>query len=306
MTGTTRPTPASTPAATASPGITRLAFALRELRTRTGLSLAALAAKTAYSKSSWERYLNAQALPPRPAVRALCRLAGEPDSRYLALWEIADSEWGGRAEATTAGAATSAPTRATAPPPPHVHAPPDVRTPAAAPLPPARGAPSDHRSVAVVAVLASLCAVVFGVVVVGLLLLPHQRKAPSAPTSEAVTGPLCRGSGCEGRSPMRQRCASSPATLASRHTSTGAWLELRYSGACGTGWARMWGTAVGDRLEMTAGEDRPAREARVRSRGDADTYVYTLMTATGPGTVVRACLHPAGGGARECVEARVR
>ena len=301
MTGTTRPTPESAPAATASPGITRLAFALRELRTRTGLSLAALAAKTAYSKSSWERYLNARALPPRPAVRALCRLAGEPDGRYLALWEIADSEWGGRAgAATTAGAATRAPTRATAPPPPDVH------TPPAAPPPPARGDPSGHRSVAVVAVLASLCAVVFGVVVVGLLLLPHQRKAPSAPASEAATGPLCRGAGCEGRSPMHQRCASAPATLASRHTSSGAWLELRYSGACGTSWARMWGTAVGDRLEMTAGEDRPAREARVRSRVDADTYVYTLMTATGPGTVVQACLHPAGGGARECVGARVR
>ncbi|MCZ9342799.1 helix-turn-helix domain-containing protein, partial [Streptomyces sp. TRM76130] len=54
---------------------TRLTAALRELRARTGLSLAALAERTAYSKSSWERYLNGKILPPRQAVRELCRIA---------------------------------------------------------------------------------------------------------------------------------------------------------------------------------------------------------------------------------------
>jgi hypothetical protein len=69
----------------------------------------------------------------------------------------------------------------------------------------------------------------------------------------------------------------------------------------------MWGTDVGDRLEMTAGaEGGPAREARVRDRADADTYVYTLMTVSGRGTVVRACYRPVGGGPRECAEGRVR
>jgi hypothetical protein len=161
--------------------------------------------------------------------------------------------------------------------------------------------------VALLAVLAMLCAVVFGVVAVGLLLLPHQRKAPSAPSAEPATGPLCRGEGCEGKSPMRQRCASSPVTLASRHLTTGAWMELRHSTVCGTSWARAWGTDVGDRIEMEAGDDgRPARRAEVRDRVDADTYVYTAMTATGPGTVVRACYRPAGGGPRECAEGHVR
>ncbi|MFC9292051.1 helix-turn-helix domain-containing protein, partial [Streptomyces sp. NPDC057052] len=79
-----------------SPGGERLAAALRESRRRTGLSLAGLAARTAYSKSSWERYLNGRTLPPRSAVQELCRLAGEPDGRCLALWEIAKSESGGR------------------------------------------------------------------------------------------------------------------------------------------------------------------------------------------------------------------
>ncbi|MCZ1006251.1 helix-turn-helix domain-containing protein [Streptomyces lydicus] len=40
--------------------------------------MAALAERTAYSKSSWERYLNGKQLAPRQAVEALCKAAGEP------------------------------------------------------------------------------------------------------------------------------------------------------------------------------------------------------------------------------------
>ncbi|MDN5385116.1 helix-turn-helix domain-containing protein [Streptomyces sp. LB8] len=74
----------------------RLAGTLRGLRARTGLSLAALAGKTGYSKSSWERYLNGKCLPPRQAVELLCELAGEAPGRPLALWEMADAVWSGR------------------------------------------------------------------------------------------------------------------------------------------------------------------------------------------------------------------
>ncbi|MEV4441098.1 helix-turn-helix transcriptional regulator, partial [Streptomyces sp. NPDC049577] len=77
----------------------RLAGELRDLRDRTGLSLAALAERTPYSKSSWERYLNGKKLPPRQAVVALCALAGEPSGRLLALWELAEQTWSGRATA---------------------------------------------------------------------------------------------------------------------------------------------------------------------------------------------------------------
>lgn len=83
-----------------APECARLARELRGLRARTGLSMAALAARTPYSKSSWERYLNGKALPPRHAVRALCGVAGEPLARYLALWELAESAWSGRGRAS--------------------------------------------------------------------------------------------------------------------------------------------------------------------------------------------------------------
>lgn len=78
----------------ALPGEVRhLVGQLRVLKDRTGLSLAELARRTAYSKSSWQRYLSGGKLPPWAAVQALCRLAGGDQARLLALWELADQAW---------------------------------------------------------------------------------------------------------------------------------------------------------------------------------------------------------------------
>ncbi|WP_340376717.1 helix-turn-helix transcriptional regulator [Streptomyces sp. SS7] len=69
---------------------------LRQLKDGTGLSLAALGARTAYSKSSWQRYLNAVQPPPRQAVAALCRVAGVTGAdaeRHVVRWELAVEAW---------------------------------------------------------------------------------------------------------------------------------------------------------------------------------------------------------------------
>jgi hypothetical protein len=69
---------------------------LRQLKDGTGLSLAALGARTAYSKSSWQRYLNAVQPPPRQAVAALCGvagLAGAEAERHVVRWELAVEAW---------------------------------------------------------------------------------------------------------------------------------------------------------------------------------------------------------------------
>ncbi|WP_405732407.1 helix-turn-helix domain-containing protein [Streptomyces sp. NBC_00028] len=66
---------------------------LRRLKDTTGLSLAALGARTAYSKSSWHRYLNAGQPPPRQAVLALSRIAGEDPARMSVRWELAIQAW---------------------------------------------------------------------------------------------------------------------------------------------------------------------------------------------------------------------
>ncbi|WP_369261431.1 helix-turn-helix domain-containing protein [Streptomyces sp. R35] len=69
---------------------------LRRLKDSTGLSLVALGARTAYSKSSWQRYLNATQPPPRQAVVALCRVAGlggADTERFSVRWELAVRVW---------------------------------------------------------------------------------------------------------------------------------------------------------------------------------------------------------------------
>ncbi|MEU6529016.1 DUF2690 domain-containing protein [Streptomyces sp. NPDC046928] len=280
------------PSPTPSPERARLASALREFKDRTGLSLAGLAGKTTFSKSSWDRYLNGRTLPPREAVRELCRLAGEPEGRCLALWEIAESEGSGRA----AERAEPAPSPEPAP------APAGERTPLEQ--------DSAHRRATLAAVLAAVSAVILGAVAAVALLLPGQDGGPGASPAPSTTRPRCQGAVCEGKSPMHMECAGAPQTLAAYRTATGAWLELRYSQECGTSWARMWGTRIGDRLEMSAAPGAGAAEGRVRGVRiedgvDAESYVYTPMTAATPGSVVRACFDPASGGGEECFDSRI-
>jgi len=82
------------PLPAALPGEARhLVEHLRVLKGRTGLSLAELARRTAYSKSSWQRYLSGDRLPPRSAAQVLCRLGGGDQTRLLALWELAEQAW---------------------------------------------------------------------------------------------------------------------------------------------------------------------------------------------------------------------
>ncbi|GAA2707736.1 MULTISPECIES: helix-turn-helix domain-containing protein [Streptomyces] len=73
--------------------VSRLVVQLRRLKDHSGLSLSSLAAKTSYSRSSWERYLNGRALPPREAVEQLARLCGADVPRLLVLHEVAEQSW---------------------------------------------------------------------------------------------------------------------------------------------------------------------------------------------------------------------
>ncbi len=232
-----------------SPERARLTAALRELRTRTGLSLAGLAERTAYSKSSWERYLNGKALPPRQAVRDLCRLAREPEGRCLALWEIAEAQWRGR------GTPPAQPPPEPAPRP---------ARPAAAPGG-GEGA-GRRRGPAAVTLLVLLCvlAVSGGVALTAVLLAGRDGTTGASRTAAppSPSGPRCRGAGCEGQNPTHMMCGGAPRTLSAHRTATGARVELRYSAECRAGWARMWGTRVGDRLEVTAGGPATASGSR--------------------------------------------
>ncbi|MEV7410862.1 MULTISPECIES: helix-turn-helix domain-containing protein [Streptomyces] len=271
---------------------TRLTTELRALRARTGLSLAALARTTAYSKSTWERYVNGKALPPRQAVRELCRTAGEPEERLLALWELAQAEWKGRA--TVIAPAEPAP-----PQPPPV-----------APGPPAKARWSPGSPVKLLLALTSAYVVLAAGVALALLLAPLRDTAPGEPLSAThpatsyVVAPRCHGASCEGEDPVRMACTVVPETVSTYRTDTGALVEVRYSEACGAAWARMWGARIGDRVDVTTGG--PVREVWVVDSADADAYVYTEMTRARPGSVIRSCFRPEGAGAHECFDALVR
>ncbi|MGX4694600.1 peptidoglycan-binding protein [Streptomyces sp. JNUCC 63] len=71
------------------PPVHQLIVRLRELKDQMGVSTTTLAAKTAYSRSSWERYLNGRQLPPYQAVQAMSRVSGTDPAELLALWELA-------------------------------------------------------------------------------------------------------------------------------------------------------------------------------------------------------------------------
>ncbi|WFB87811.1 MULTISPECIES: XRE family transcriptional regulator [Streptomyces] len=273
---------------------TRLVAALRELKAGSGLSLAALAERTPYSKSSWERYLNGKSLPPRQAVRDLCRLANEPDGRLLALWEIAESRWSGRATPP----APALPTLSTDEPP---------QSPPQQAPPPTGAGRRRARGRLLLALASAYTVIVGGAAALLFLLLPDSEAREDEPPTASVPfslGPQCQGAACEGRDPMRLICGIGPDTLASHRTATGAHVELRHSTKCGASWVRTWGTEIGDRVDVTAGG--PTHDVRIRNEEDAAAFVYTEMTEVGPGSTVRACFRPAApDGERECFEARV-
>ena len=75
------------------PQVREFARLLRRLVDRSGLSLAAVADRTGYSRTSWERYVDGRLLPPRGAVVALAEVTGADPAHLTALWEPAERAW---------------------------------------------------------------------------------------------------------------------------------------------------------------------------------------------------------------------
>lgn len=75
------------------PQVREFAGQLRRLVDRSGLGLAAVAARTGYSKTSWERYLNGRLLAPKGAVVALAEATGAQQHHLTTMWELAERAW---------------------------------------------------------------------------------------------------------------------------------------------------------------------------------------------------------------------
>ncbi|MEU9091146.1 DUF2690 domain-containing protein [Streptomyces sp. NPDC048428] len=75
------------------PQIREFTGQLRRLVDRGGLSIAAVADRTGYSKTSWERYLNGRLLAPRGAIVALAEVTGTDQAHLNTMWELAERAW---------------------------------------------------------------------------------------------------------------------------------------------------------------------------------------------------------------------
>ncbi|CAL9444400.1 hypothetical protein SUDANB120_02309 [Streptomyces sp. enrichment culture] len=263
----------------------QLAAELRRLRERTGLSLAALARRTPYSKSSWERYLNGKQPPPRKAVEALCAVAHEPPARLLALWELADSAWSGRAR--PAGSAPAAPGG----PAPAVAAPAASAAVDGPPAPPARR----WRPAAAAAGAVCAAALAAGAALLALR-GPEPERAAAGPEEKPIRNPGCAAESCTGQDPTRMGCggAGMVDTVLAADAAGGRHLELRHGGMCRAVWVRASGLAAGDRVELSVpGGAQP--QVLLMSEGALGTYVSTPMAAAAKGPAgARMCLLPAG------------
>ncbi|MEV7235814.1 DUF2690 domain-containing protein [Streptomyces sp. NPDC051020] len=75
------------------PQVREFAGQLRRLIDRGGLSVAAVADRTGYSKTSWERYLNGRLLAPKGAIVVLAEVTGTDQAHLATMWELAERAW---------------------------------------------------------------------------------------------------------------------------------------------------------------------------------------------------------------------
>ncbi|MEV7865217.1 helix-turn-helix domain-containing protein [Streptomyces sp. NPDC088124] len=274
----------------------RLASELSALRERTGLSLAALAARTPYSKSSWQRYLNGTKPVPRTAVTVLCAQAREPADRLLALWELADAAWSGRADTVSADT-VSADT-----------VPAGVASGGTAPVGgrDERGGRDGYgrrggRGGRLVAWLLAGAAVV-GVGAIALVVArsPGGEGAGVAGGRPPVAAewrtanpvaPKCVGAACVGLNPGAMNCAVGDmvTTLSTFTGSGGQRLQLRYGETCRALWLRTTGLRVGEYAELSVPGGQ-AQRIVVQDARAAESYLSTDIAGDGNAASARICL----------------
>ncbi|MFJ9559279.1 helix-turn-helix domain-containing protein [Streptomyces fuscichromogenes] len=289
-----RPDPGRT-APTTTPEVRHLVERLREAREGTGLSFAALAARTAYSKSSWERYLNGKALPPRDAVETLAKLSGADPVRLLALWQLADRAWSGRdARATDPRAADRAETAVVDTPPEQSAEPAPASDAPVRRTPKEHGgpAPRDRRPRRGTVLLVAAGTVLATAVGVGAAVWTHG-GGQGAPTPGPTSG-TCRGADCTNRDAEQHDtdCWTDAGTRARREIS-GRVVELRFSPTCQAAWARVTDPHEGDRLRVDTTDGRQQSRLVLVP----DQYLYTLMIGIGRPSQARACVELPDGSA---------
>ncbi|MFB8145074.1 helix-turn-helix domain-containing protein [Streptomyces parvus] len=281
---------------------------LRLLRRRNGMTLATLANRTSYSKSSWGRYLSGKALPPRQAVREFAQAVSVKPDRLLLLLEIAErgqSRPDGRAPEDAA--AEVPPTGAQDPdddpdpdpgpePVPGAEASPAPETgspearPPEQPTPAPTASPRRTRRWGLIVGAATGVGMATGLLAGMLVGAPESRGEPTSRGSSAK----CTGFECRNKDAQGMECHLGVWTAAAEKVD-GIHLELRYSPRCGAAWARITEGRVGDTARVEGPHNHSAARAITYDR---DTY-SPMVEAPYP-AAARACVVIKDGGKEVC------
>ncbi|MEW2633283.1 DUF2690 domain-containing protein [Streptomyces sp. NPDC048389] len=245
---------------------------LRLLRRRSGMTLATLAGRTSYSKSSWERYLNGKALPPRQAVQEFARAVSVKPDRLLVLLDITEREQEGK---TPENAEPESPERRQAEPPGTAPSAEETATPVEEPAVPAAG----RRRWGAVAWVGTAVGMAAGLIA-GMLITPGSSSGKPATKSGVAK---CVDFECRNKDAQRMDCHIGVWTAAAEKVGS-SYLELRYSPGCRAAWARITEAQIGDTARVEGRHDRSAERS---ISYDKDTY-SPMIEAPYP-AAVRAC-----------------
>ncbi|WP_410537437.1 helix-turn-helix domain-containing protein [Streptomyces sp. KL2] len=277
-----------------------LAERLRFLRTHSGLTISALAERTSYSRSSWERYLNGKSLPPRTAITEFAAVVGVPPQPLLRL----RTEEGHRGAApprrlphrgpATHGSPGETPPRGSPVPGEE----PTGKRPAPAepgtdtsrnsgetgiPAPENTSAPVQGHQTRTTLVSASLIfvALVTGILIGGWFFSGNDADGQVRQGAEREPG--CTEYECRDKDSQRLGCHIGAWTAAATWSGR-TYVELRYSPRCRAAWARITDAEVGD----TARVEGPKGVHNQRSvTYENDTY-SPMVEAPYP-AAARAC-----------------
>jgi transcriptional regulator with XRE-family HTH domain len=228
---------------------------MRALRTEHQLSLAELARRTRYSKSSWERWLNDRRPLNEQAVRLFAGACGVDADELVGLWQ-AD---GDQADGDQSTQAAEKPTAKTPPSAPLTNARPPAGyqpTPIAAarprtglPVPPNRTYPAWLRRTAMGT---TACLLVLTGVGLDRLNSPASHAAPPPAPVAAPVG--CRAAGCVDQDPQADGCAADAKIIAVTSIETTE-IWLKYSPACQAAWVKITDGGPPDTATITSGAE---------------------------------------------------
>ncbi|MFD7826416.1 DUF2690 domain-containing protein [Kitasatospora sp. NPDC059803] len=266
-----------------------LAEELRAIKDAAGLSLSELAARTHYSRASWERWLNGKRVITGQALEALTRAVDcdGPALRALREQAVAGPEEDGEPGAPEEPAAQAAPDV------------PDVPDVTVAP-----GEPGGAVTAPVTwwrrpaTLLTGAALLVSLLVLVGLRATRHQEQpqtvaepVPTATAAKPVPGaPVCQAVGCAHKDPKATGCGKDARTLQTDVIGKVV-VYLRYSQTCQAAWAAITEGEPNDYATIT--DDSGQSETALIHWG-YDNY-SSMLDAADPAVTFQVCgYQPAG------------